>query len=111
MAFGAPIFVAVTLLFALVAYLGAALEAWSEKSSRRRSGHREPANGFHIVTTVSRVPPAEFEKENASQIEEHREVRWPEADRVLELLYGVTRARRVVWSPRGGCPMRARRLA
>src|SRR4030095_2337425 len=30
-ALGAPIFVAVTLLFALVAYLGAALEAWTRR--------------------------------------------------------------------------------
>jgi hypothetical protein len=35
----APIFVAVVLLFALVAYVGAALEAWHEKSSRRQSLH------------------------------------------------------------------------
>ena len=33
----APIFVAITVLFALVAYCGAALEAWDDKSSRRRS--------------------------------------------------------------------------
>ena len=33
----APIFVAITVLFALVAYCGAALEAWNDKSFRRRS--------------------------------------------------------------------------